>query len=283
MTDLTTTHTVGIGPTTVVKRFRSWDRGEPEREWRTLTLLARYAPRLAPVPLERTAAPPTVTMTRIPGAPLRGTTVGSARLTSLAGALTRFQEAVPRAEIAALPPRLWVPGEILRAIRAQCAAGPPGPGRGATGPLGPGPSDSLAAALAAGARWVRAAALDSLAAAEPAAPVLGYADGNLANCLWDGSRVRLVDFESAGRADRLQELAETVEHVSVWADSRLDADALLDHFPLTRPERARLRDLRRLTSLMWLLMLDADSRTAHPRNPQGTPDRQAHRLLGLLG
>lgn len=34
---------------------------------------------------------------------------------------------------------------------------------------------------------------------------------------------------------------------------------------------------------MWLLMLDADSRTAHPRNPQGTPDRQAHRLLGLLG
>ncbi|WP_327298212.1 MULTISPECIES: hypothetical protein [unclassified Streptomyces] len=54
MTDLTTTHTIGIGPTTVVKRFRSWDR-----EWQTLTLLARYAPGLAPVPLERTAAPPT--------------------------------------------------------------------------------------------------------------------------------------------------------------------------------------------------------------------------------
>jgi len=35
----------------VVKRFRSWDRGEPEREWRALNVLAEFAPALAPAPL----------------------------------------------------------------------------------------------------------------------------------------------------------------------------------------------------------------------------------------
>ena len=34
----------------VVKRFRSWDRGEPAREWAALTLLAESAPGLAPAP-----------------------------------------------------------------------------------------------------------------------------------------------------------------------------------------------------------------------------------------
>lgn len=278
MTDLTTNHTVDIGRTTVVKRFRSWERGEPEREWRTLALLARHAPGLAPVPVERTAAPPTITMTRVPGTPLRGTQVGPEQLEPLAAALTRFQQALPRTEIDALPPRLWAPGDILTAVRDQCAAAP----RGRAGRTTDDRQGS-ATALDAGARWVVAPALDTLVAAEPAAPVLGFADGNLANYLWDGSRVHLVDFESAGRADRLQELAEIAEHVSVWSDSSLDAEALIEHFPLTRPERTRLRDLRRLTALMWLLMLEADSHGARPRNPRGTVARQAGRLLGLLG
>lgn len=151
-----------------------------------------------------------------------------------------------------------------RPRRAVRTYGRERPGSGA----GPEPPDDREAALAAGARWVRNPALDALVAGEPAAPVLGFADGNLANYLWDGSRIRLVDFESSGRADRIQELAEIAEHVSVWVDSSLDADALLGHFPLTRPERARLRDLRRLAALMWLLMLDGDSRT---------PARATHR------
>ncbi|HEU0285906.1 MAG TPA: hypothetical protein VFR22_02610, partial [Nocardioidaceae bacterium] len=37
----------------VVKRFRSWDRGEPDREWRGLSLLQTYAPGLAPEPIQR--------------------------------------------------------------------------------------------------------------------------------------------------------------------------------------------------------------------------------------
>jgi hypothetical protein len=45
-----TTHLVAIGEDEVVKRFRSWDRGEQVREWQALTLLASYAPDLAPAP-----------------------------------------------------------------------------------------------------------------------------------------------------------------------------------------------------------------------------------------
>src|ERR1700684_1599474 len=67
-----TTHLVAIGEDEVVKRFRSWDRGEHLREWQALTLLASYAPDLAPAPLsaDLTSVPPQVRMSRVPGLPL---------------------------------------------------------------------------------------------------------------------------------------------------------------------------------------------------------------------
>jgi len=37
-------------------------------------------------------------------------------------------------------------------------------------------------------------------------PVVAHGDPNLANYLWDGTRVRIVDFEDAGRGDRTVEL-----------------------------------------------------------------------------
>ena len=48
----------------VVKRFRTWDRGEPEREWRALNVLAEFAPGLAPAQLsaDLDAASPTIMM-----------------------------------------------------------------------------------------------------------------------------------------------------------------------------------------------------------------------------
>jgi len=36
----------------------------------------------------------------------------------------------------------------------------------------------------------------------------------LANYLWDGHRIRIVDFEDAGRSDVAYELASLVEHLS---------------------------------------------------------------------
>src|ERR1700683_1119106 len=65
-----TTHLVDIGDDLVVKRFRSWDRGEHLREWQALTLLASYAPDLAPAPLraDLTAGPRRVRGSRGRGA-----------------------------------------------------------------------------------------------------------------------------------------------------------------------------------------------------------------------
>ncbi len=52
-------------------------------------------------------------------------------------------------------------------------------------------------------------------------------------------------------------------------------------FDLTRAEQSRVRDFRRLAALFWLLLLRPGS-PASDRNPPGTLERQADRLLSLL-
>ncbi|NUT41272.1 MAG: phosphotransferase, partial [Thermoactinospora sp.] len=73
--------------------------------------------------------------------------------------------------------------------------------------------------------WLDSPGLEHLLDAEPE-PVIGTGDGNLANFLWDGERIRLIDFEHAGRCDRAYDLAEIVEHVSL----SFPASWLLSHF-----------------------------------------------------
>ncbi|MGW4383062.1 phosphotransferase, partial [Kitasatospora sp. NPDC004531] len=130
-------------------------------------------------------------------------------------------------------------------------------------------------------RWLAGAEAGLLAGGAAAVPVLGQADGNLANFLWDGAEVRVVDFEDSGRSDRPYELAEVVEHLSAWVDTELDAAAFLARFDLSAAERGRLLECRRLFALLWLVFLTGDPATA-ARNPPGTADRQADRLLALL-
>jgi hypothetical protein len=50
--------------------------------------------------------------------------------------------------------------------------------------------------------------------ARPPPTVLGHAHPNLANYLWDEHRIRIVDFEDAGRSDSEFELADLVEHLA---------------------------------------------------------------------
>ncbi|MFI8998260.1 phosphotransferase [Streptomyces sp. NPDC053542] len=308
MADLTTKHAITFHADRVTKRFSSWDRGEHEREWRGLTLLAEHAPGLAPRPLTcaLTAEPPSITMTRLPGTPLRGTHLDATQTAAVAAAVTRLHEAVPRQVLTAVPPRPWYAGEAAATLRTWYDARP-----------GPHPDPLVERAFGEGARWLAGPDPHRLAAAEPP-PVLGFADGNLANYLWDGegsggggaegdgeasaegsgggsgggvgegsgggaARVRLVDFEDSGRSDRAFELAEITEHVSAWSDSHLPAEALLAHFDLTRSETARLRDARRLCTVVWLFLLWSDARAARPRNPPDTLPGQAVRVLERLG
>jgi Phosphotransferase enzyme family len=264
------THLVELGPAVVVKRFRSWSQDEHLREWRALGLLAEYAPGLAPTPVraELEAEPPSVTMSRLGGAPL-AVPVTAAQLAGLAEAVHTVQHAIPPEVLRGLPARLLHPRDALRHLRKWSTRQPP-----------PADEPLLTRAFGAVTDWVARPYLDAVFDAEPS-PVFGLGDGNLANYLWDGTRIRIVDFEYSGRGDRAYELAEVVEHVSVWVDDALDASALLSCFALTAAESRRLRECRRLLALFWFLSLLSED-PARPRNPPGSALRQAGRLLALL-
>jgi thiamine kinase-like enzyme len=105
---------------------------------------------------------------------------------------------------------------------------------------------------------------------------------HLANYLYDGGTVRLVDFEDSGRSDRAWELAIFTEHLSVHGHGQVPAELALGHFETAAAERARIREYRRLLATFWLLML-LPGGPSHRRNPAGTLQHQAFRLLELLG
>ncbi|MFI9559746.1 phosphotransferase family protein [Nonomuraea endophytica] len=279
------THTIELGPGVVVKRYRSVEHGQPEREWRALGLLDRYAPGMAPAPVsaDLDGEPPSVVMSRVAGAPVDEVVQG-VLADAVAEAVDRVQRAVPRAVLEKVPARAGDPGALLEQVRGWF-----GKGR-EEGTVADGLHQAGANGLhQAGADGLRQAGADGLHQADalhqagawlgqpslaerlarPGTPVFGTGDGNLANYLWDGRRIRLVDFEYAGRSDRAFELAEVLEHISVWRDDESNGmDAVLERLELTAEEAARLTECRRLLALFWLLR----TRAAAP----------AERMLALL-
>jgi hypothetical protein len=265
------THEVHVdtGRGVVIKRFRSRDRGEPVREWAALALLAEYAPGLAATPLraDLAAARPVIEMSWLPGVPLGGTALSTEQAAALALALQRLWAAVHRARLAGLDGPGLNAAQLVRRVTGMLAAKPA-------------PQDRALAhrAWQAGAGWFSGAALDDLRSGDV---VLGQGDAHLANFLWDGTEVRVVDFEDSGGSDRAFEHAILVEHISAWLDAGLAAEAFLARFGLTAAEQAQVREYRRLSAFFWLMMLLPGS-PAHHRNPPGTLERQAARLLFLL-
>jgi Ser/Thr protein kinase RdoA (MazF antagonist) len=270
------THDVRIdtGRGVVVKRFRSWNRDEPTREWRALHLLATCAPGLAPRPLGASLNPsdgsaPEVRMSWLPGRQLSAAAVTPAQVRALAGALDRLWRSVPPRRLAATCPGEPNPVRFTGQVRRALAAGHD---------LGADVRVRRAAARASA--WLAGGAADR-AVAGCDRVVLGQGDGCLANFLWDGREIRLVDFEDSGPSDRAFELAILAEHLSAWLDAGLDAARILGSFELTAAERERLLQFRRLTALFWLVLLRPGG-PASRRNPPGTLHRQADRLLELL-
>ncbi|MFD6096052.1 phosphotransferase family protein [Nocardiopsis flavescens] len=261
---------VELGPHVVTKRFRTGDHDRCAREWHALTLLAAHAPGVAPRPLTVDFEPtePVVTMTRLEGEPLRGRIPDTASTAALAEAVTELQNAIPPAVLDSLPLR---PGHQRDLLQFVCTWAPQ---------VRPGLSGRTARALDQGLTWLAGAAIRE-STRPNVRSVFGPGDGNLANYLWDGSRVRVVDFEESGRSDRAFELAEITEHVGGWVEHPFDVAAFLSRFTLTPAESDRLHECRRLLALVWLLLLCRDDK-GERRNPPGTKDRQARRLLGLL-
>jgi len=271
MADGWSTHTVELLADRVVKRYRQWAEREHEREWQALTLLGTYAPGLSPAPLDLDPGPPTPTlvMSRLPGTVLRGGIVELAQISALAAALTELHHSVPAEVAAALPRRTWSQRQCVEYIRRRY---PEFAGRALDPEITRAAADGMTWLDATASRWNHDPDLP---------PVLGQADGNLANFLWDGTRIVIVDFEEAGRSDVPFELAELVEHVGSWVDTDFEPDRFLDHFALDTGEFARLTECRRLLALLWLISLSLVG-PDDDRNPPDTPVRQAQRLRALL-
>jgi len=272
----------------VVKSFIQAHRGEPEREWRALTLLAEHAPGLAPEPIraDLAAHPPVIEMSLLPGEPLGGRPLTAEQESALVRALGQLWQSVPVSRVVPLPGEAGNEAQLVSVVEQLGVQA-----------QDPGDDPIVRAAQSAGLTWLswavaesgRLAGQDSYAdqagssgAGWPGlATVYGQGDANLANFLWDGARIRIVDFEDSGVSDRAFELAVLVEHLSAWSDSGLDGDAFLRAFELSAAERSRLADCRRLAALFWLLCLRPGG-SASLRNPPGTLRRQAERLLALL-
>ena len=247
------THTVEVTNEVLTKRYTSWSRNEPSREWAALNLLSQHAPTLAPIPLDRSqpASPdPWVSMTVLPGQPLSGA-LSPAQLDALGDALTTLWSVDPHG----LPP-IDAPALVDR-TRTALALLRTGVG-------------VIAGAATAAAVW-----LDSFTGFELRDPVVGHGDPNLANYLWDGRRIRIVDFEDAGLGDRTVELANLIEHL---AGRATDWSSVVRRFDV---DPDRLREARCVWAAFWLTLISPGGPSAD-RNPPGTAEAQARRVVGLI-
>jgi hypothetical protein len=249
------THRLEVTGDRIVKRYTSWARNEHRREWTVLNLVHTHRADLCPRPLGAMldVDPPTVTMSLLPGVPLGGALTG-VQLDGLASALSTLWT-VPAG---GLPLRRFHPQEALAEARQAFES--------TARPLGP-VGHAYDAAMAV---------LEADPLPVPADVVLGHSDPNLTNYLWDGYRVRIVDFEDAGRSDVAYELATLVEHLSA---RQTDWTGFLARFDV---DPVRLREARRLAAVLWLHRLLPGGPSVG-RNLPGTLEAQAARLLALCG
>jgi aminoglycoside phosphotransferase (APT) family kinase protein len=241
------THAVEITGSTLTKRYVSWSRDEPAREWSALRLISWHAPDLVPAPLASVPQPPSISMTVIPGRPLGGA-LDQAELRALERALR---------DLWSIPPDGLAPIEVAAFVARVRDALAVLPGSGV-----------IAEAAAAAREWLPEFA-------EVGAPIVGHGDPNLANYLYDGHRVRIVDFEDAGRSDLAFELANLVEHL---ASRATDWTGFVERFAV---DPSRFHAARCLYAAFWLTLV-APGGPSVSRNPPGTAELQAQRVMGLI-
>ncbi|MET9313053.1 aminoglycoside phosphotransferase family protein [Kribbella sp. NPDC003505] len=241
------THSVEISGATLTKHYTSWSRDEPTREWTALTLLSRRAPGLTPIPLAlSTGDNPWITMTLVPGRPLQPP---HTQTTAVGDALET----------------LWsTPYDGLQPIELQALVDRTRSGLTALG-------DTTGVIGQAARTWLDNEPTDLTVVRDP---VVAHGDPNLTNYLWDGTRVRIVDFEDAGLGDRAVELANLVEHLS-WRQT--DPSPLERRFEV---DPQRFHQARILWAGFWLTLIGPGGPSAH-RNPPGTAAAQARRILRL--
>ncbi|MBO0869807.1 MAG: aminoglycoside phosphotransferase family protein [Micromonosporaceae bacterium] len=251
------THELTFAGARLTKRYTSWHRNEHRREWAALKHIHSHAGDLVPEPIEADldAVPPAIVMTVVAGEPL-GAKPTPDQIRALTVAISTLWN-IPHHDSAVIDP--W--RDDLDFARRLTEG--PRPEAGIT-----------ATAYDAATAWWKSDDPELLHS-QPPTTVLGHRDANLANYLWDGRCIRIVDFEDTRTSDPATELAILIEHLSA---RQLDPDTLCTHFNV---DQDRLRAARRLWAMFWLRLLLPGGPAAR-RNPPGTADEQARRLLQLL-
>ncbi|PKH41825.1 Predicted kinase, aminoglycoside phosphotransferase (APT) family [Nocardioides alpinus] len=267
----TSTHGVSIGETEVRKQFVADHEAQAQREWDCLVLLAEHAPGLAPRPLRREdGETPVIVMERIPGGPLAPRPLSARQTVALGASLRRLYDVPVQAVTdAGIGPRNGGAADPPSAIHPRLADH-----HDLSACRDP---ELVRTARAVAREWLRDPPLP-----EPRRSVLGIADLNPANVLWDGEQCRLVDFEDGGLSDPAYELADHVEHLGSRLHGVYDDRALVDAVGLDAEERERMTAYRPLWAAFWLAMLVPESGSWH-RNPPGTAEAQAAHFMALVG
>src|SRR5712692_930254 len=222
-----------------VKLYKIDDRRRWEREWRALTFLADAGIEIAPRPLwyDPNGSPPAVAMELLSGEPLHELPIGAGELTALGEALTTLHQAPG---VNTYPTTVFGTPEMfveLVALAAQRLV------HLEHDPLAPESAARLQAWLALDDR-------NLLAGSAP--PAFSRGDANLANCLWDAKRVRIIDFEYAGQSDVAFDLGDLVEHTNAQHVPEQAWAPFLGRFDLDTAGRRRFMDARRLVAHVWL-------------------------------
>ena len=267
----TSTHGLTLGEREVRKEFVADHELQAEREWACLRLLAEHAPGLAPRPLRREdGETPVIVMERILGEPLAPRPLSARQTLALGASLRRLYDVpVQAVREAGIGPRNGGAADPPAIIHARLADH-----HDLSACRDP---ELVRTARAAAREWLRDPRLP-----ESRLTVLGIADLNPANVLWDGQVARLVDFEDGGLTDPAYELADHVEHLGSRLHGVYDARALTDAVGLDAEDRVRMAAYRPLFAAFWLAML-LPGNGGWRRNPPGTAEAQAAHFMALVG
>lgn len=227
-----------------VKVYRRDSRRLAEREWLSLTLLDVHRPGTAPAPLwtDPHHEQPATGMTVIPGLPCPAGAGQAVIARAVIAALLDFAEIPLTGELAGLP-RAKRPEHYARSIDGKWRA-----------ELEASPQDSVTRELLRLlGHW--AGSDDARILAAPAPRVFSHGDGNIDNRLWDGRKLRCIDFEFAGWSDVGFDLADLVEHVSARAIGDTAWEAAVAGAALPGIVLRRYTAARRTCVLRWLAAL----------------------------
>lgn len=229
----------------VLKTFRPDRALRVRREWGGLCLLQERGLHFAPTPCYRSEspAPALLLMRHIPGEHLGEKHLSPTQLQALAARIRDLHAIAP--ETLSYP--LWHsyadPTRFVQALQKELE-----PLRQL--PTTPEHTETLRLLTT----WLAGPDPQILATAPPAL-AFTRGDANLANNLWDGQELRILDFEGCGWRDPSIDLSFFVEHISSRRTPHEAWLSFVEGFNLSNAEHRRFRAAQRRMALSWLVRI----------------------------